>query len=196
MSDSLRTYRLQHTRHLFFTISQSLLNSCPPGRWCHPTSSSATTPFLFGLPPFPASGSWLLWSMLSWTWEHRWLFGLPSVIEQKGHYWIHRQFLFFNFLRKLRCFQNGCTTVQSHFIHRCPFYPHAHWSSPPVGQADCTKPACVPTPPYLGLTLFSPFCWPESHPLFRLGFLAQGNDISSYTLSSWSYHSYSGNICF
>ena len=63
-------------------------------------------------------------------------------------------------------------------------------------QDECIKPFLCFHIPYTSLTLYFPFCWPESHPLFRLSFLTQGNDISSYTLSSWSYHSYWGNICF
>ena len=42
---------------LSFSISRSLLNSCPLSRWCHPTISSSVIPFFSCLQPFPASGS-------------------------------------------------------------------------------------------------------------------------------------------
>ena len=42
---------------LSITNSQSLLNSCPLSRWCHPTISSSVVPFSSYLQSFPASGS-------------------------------------------------------------------------------------------------------------------------------------------
>ena len=46
-----------HQVSLSFTISQSLLNSCPLSQWCHPTISSSVLPFSSCLQSFPASGS-------------------------------------------------------------------------------------------------------------------------------------------
>ena len=42
---------------LSITNSQSLLNSCPSSRWCHPTISSSIIPFSSCPQFFPASGS-------------------------------------------------------------------------------------------------------------------------------------------
>ena len=42
---------------LSFTISQSLLNSCPLSQWCHPTISSSVTSLSSCPQSFPASGS-------------------------------------------------------------------------------------------------------------------------------------------
>ena len=42
---------------LSITNSQSLLNSCPLSRWCHPTISSSVIPFTSHPQSFPASGS-------------------------------------------------------------------------------------------------------------------------------------------
>ena len=42
---------------LSFSISQSLLNSCPLSWWCHPTISSSIVPSSSCLQSFPASGS-------------------------------------------------------------------------------------------------------------------------------------------
>ena len=46
-----------HQASLSFTISQSLLNSCPLSQWCHPTISSSVVPFSSCPQSFPASGS-------------------------------------------------------------------------------------------------------------------------------------------
>ena len=46
-----------HQAPLSITNSQSLLNSCPSSRWCHPTISSFVVPFSFCLQSFPTSGS-------------------------------------------------------------------------------------------------------------------------------------------
>ena len=51
---------------LSFTISQSLLNSCPLSWWYYLTiSSSVTTPFPFCLQSFPASGSFPMSRLLA-----------------------------------------------------------------------------------------------------------------------------------
>ena len=57
-SDSLRPYRLQHTRPPCSSPTPGACsNSCPPSRWCHPTISSYVIPFSSHLQSFPASGS-------------------------------------------------------------------------------------------------------------------------------------------
>ena len=50
-------WTVAHQASLSITNSQSLLNSCPSSRWCHPTISSFVVPFSFCLQSFPASGS-------------------------------------------------------------------------------------------------------------------------------------------
>ena len=59
MSDSFQPHGQQDARLLCpSTISQSLLDSCPLGRWCYPTISfSVPPPFSFWLQSFPASES-------------------------------------------------------------------------------------------------------------------------------------------
>ena len=42
---------------LSFTVSQSLLSSCPLSRWCHPSISPSVVPFFSCPQSFPASGS-------------------------------------------------------------------------------------------------------------------------------------------
>ena len=46
-----------HQASLSITNSQSLPNSCPSSRWCHPTISSSVVPFSSHLQSLPASGS-------------------------------------------------------------------------------------------------------------------------------------------
>ena len=50
---------------LYFTISQSLPNSCPLRWWCYPTISSSVTPFSSCPWPFPASGSFPVTSLFA-----------------------------------------------------------------------------------------------------------------------------------
>ena len=57
-SCSLRQHGLQHTKPPCPSPAPGVYpNSCPLSRWCHPTISSSTVPFLAHLQSFPASGS-------------------------------------------------------------------------------------------------------------------------------------------
>ena len=53
MSDSAIPWTAAHQASLSFTISQSLLNSCPLSWWCPPSISSSVTPSLPALNLFP-----------------------------------------------------------------------------------------------------------------------------------------------
>ena len=56
--DSLRPYRLQHTRVPCSSPNPGACsNSCPSSQWCHPTISSSVIPFSSCPQSFPASGS-------------------------------------------------------------------------------------------------------------------------------------------
>ena len=58
VSDSLRPQGLQHARFPCPSPTpRAYSNSCPLGRWCHPTISSSVFPFSSSLQSFPASGS-------------------------------------------------------------------------------------------------------------------------------------------
>ena len=58
VSDSLRPHGLQHARPPCPSSTPGACsNSCPSGRWCHPTISSSVVPFSSCLHSFPASGS-------------------------------------------------------------------------------------------------------------------------------------------
>ena len=57
LSDNLQSHGLQHARlPCPSPAPRAYSNSCPLGRWCHPTISSSVVPFS-GLQSFPASGS-------------------------------------------------------------------------------------------------------------------------------------------
>ena len=57
MSNSLRLHGLQHSRlPCPSPTPRACSNSCPSGRWCHPTISSSVIPFSSCLQSFPASG--------------------------------------------------------------------------------------------------------------------------------------------
>ena len=66
MSDSLRPYRLQHIRPRCPSPTPGVFpNSCPLGRWCHPTISSSVVPFS-SCPQFiPASESFQISQLFS-----------------------------------------------------------------------------------------------------------------------------------
>ena len=58
VSDSLRSYGLQHPRPPCPSPTPGVHpNSCPLSRWCHPAISSSVVPFFSRLQSFPASGS-------------------------------------------------------------------------------------------------------------------------------------------
>ena len=58
MSDSLWPHGLQHARLPCPSLTHGVCSSsCPLSQWCHPTVSSAVTPFSSCLQSFPASGS-------------------------------------------------------------------------------------------------------------------------------------------
>ena len=71
MSDSLRSYGLQHARLPGPSPTPGAYsNSYPFGRWCQPTISSSVIRFFSCLQSFPASGSFLMsWFFTSGGWS-------------------------------------------------------------------------------------------------------------------------------
>jgi len=66
VSDTLRPHGLQHTRLPCLLCPGVCSNSCPLGRWCHPTISSSVAPFSSRPQYFPASGSFPMSRMIRW----------------------------------------------------------------------------------------------------------------------------------
>ena len=72
--DSLRPYRLQHTRVPCSSPNPGACsNSCPSSQWCHPTISSSVVPFS-SLQSFPASGSFQMSQFFTIRWPKYWSF--------------------------------------------------------------------------------------------------------------------------
>ena len=64
VSDSLRSHEPQHTRPPCPSPTPGVYpNPCPLSRWCHPTISSSVIPFSSCPQSFPASGSFLFFSI-------------------------------------------------------------------------------------------------------------------------------------
>ena len=66
-----------------FTLSQSLLNSCPLSWWCHPTISSFVVPSSSRLQSFPASES-----VLPIRWPKYWSFSFSISPSNEYSGWI------------------------------------------------------------------------------------------------------------
>ena len=67
VSDSLRPHELQHARPPCPSqIPRVYSNSCPSGRWCHPTISSSVVPFSSCPQSLPASGSFPVSQLFTW----------------------------------------------------------------------------------------------------------------------------------
>ena len=86
MSNSLRSYGLQHTRLPCPSPSSRVCsNSCPLSRRCHPTISSSVVPFSSCLQSFPASGSFPM-SQLFTSGGQRMYWSLNFSISSSNEY--------------------------------------------------------------------------------------------------------------
>ena len=65
VSDSLRPHGLQHPRLPCPPSPGACSNLCPLSQWCRPAISSSVVPFSFCRQSFPASGSFLVSSLLA-----------------------------------------------------------------------------------------------------------------------------------
>ena len=75
VSDSLKPHGLQHARPPCSSPTPGVYsNSCPLGRWCHPTISFSVVPFSC-LQSFPTSGSFQI-RQLCIRWPKSWSFSL------------------------------------------------------------------------------------------------------------------------
>ena len=79
MSNSLWPHGLQHARlPCPPPTPRACSNSCPLSWWCHPNISSSVIPFSSHLQSFPASGSFLVESVLPIRWPKYWSFSFNT----------------------------------------------------------------------------------------------------------------------
>ena len=138
MSDSLWPHGLAaHKASLSFTISRSLLNSCPLSWWCHPTTSSSVVSFLSCLQSFPASGSFLMNQLFTSGGQSTGVSATASVLPMNIQNWSPLELTGLISLQSKglsRVFSN--TTIQKHqFFSAQPSLP-PNFSS--VAQSSLT----------------------------------------------------------
>ena len=89
MSDSLQPHGFQHTKLPCPLPSPRVCsNSCPLGRWCHPTTSSSAAAFSFCFPSFLASGSFSSESALHIRWSMCCSFSFSISPSDEHSQWI------------------------------------------------------------------------------------------------------------
>ena len=106
-----------HQASLSIPNSQSLLNSCPSSRWCHPTISSSVIPFSSLLQSFPASGSFPMSQPIASGSQYIGVSASTSVLPMNTQDWSPLQWTGWISLQSKglsRVFSN--TTVQKHQI--------------------------------------------------------------------------------
>ena len=85
---TLRLHGLQHTRlpcHL--PSPRVYLNSCPLGKWCHPTILSSVSPFSSCLQSFPASGCFPMSCLFASGGQSTGVSALTSVLSMSIQSW-------------------------------------------------------------------------------------------------------------
>ena len=87
VSDSLRPHGLQHACPLLTPRVYS--NSCPSGRWCHPTISSSVVPFSSCPQSFPASGSFPVSQLFASGGKSVGVSASASVLSTNTQNWSH-----------------------------------------------------------------------------------------------------------
>ena len=82
---TLWPHELQHARPPCPSPTPGVYsNSCPSGRWCHPTISSSVIPFSSCLQSFPASGSFPMSQCLSSGGQRSFSFSISPYNEYSG----------------------------------------------------------------------------------------------------------------
>ena len=88
VSDSLWLYGVQHTRPPCPSPTLGAHpDSCPLGRWCHPTISSSVVPFSSCLQSFPASGSFPISQLFASGGQSIGVSASTSVLPMKTQDW-------------------------------------------------------------------------------------------------------------
>ena len=90
VSDSLWTHGMQHYRPPCPSPTPwAYPNSCPLGRWCHPTISSSVVPFSSCPQSFPASGSFQMSKLFSSGGQSIGVLASTSVFSRNTQEWSH-----------------------------------------------------------------------------------------------------------
>ena len=87
-SNPLQPHGLQHSRlPCPSPFPRACSNSCPLCQWCHPTISSPVIPFSSCLQSFPASGSFLMSRLFTWSGQNIGASASVSVLQMNIQDW-------------------------------------------------------------------------------------------------------------
>ena len=88
MSDFLRPQESQHTRPPGLSPTPGVYwNSRPSSRWCHPAISSSVVPFSSCPQSLPASGSFPMSQLFTWSGQSTEVSALASVVPMNTQDW-------------------------------------------------------------------------------------------------------------
>ena len=88
MSNSLRPHESQHSRPPCPSpIPGVHSDSCPSSRWCHPAISSSVVPFSSCLQSLPASESFPMRQLFTWSGQSTRVSALASFLPKKSRVW-------------------------------------------------------------------------------------------------------------
>ena len=132
VSDFLRPHELQHTRPPCPSPTPGVYpNSCPSSRWCHPALSSSVILFSSCPQSLPASGSFLMSQLFTWSGQSTGVSVLASVLPMNTQDWSPLEWTgWFSLQSKghSRLFSN--TTVQKASILWCSAFFTVQLSHP------------------------------------------------------------------
>ena len=116
VSDSLQPHESQHTRPPCPSPTPGVhSNSCPSSRWCHPSISSSIVPFSSCPQSLPASESFPMSQLFTWSGQNTGVSALASFLLKNTQGWSPLEWTGWIFLQSKglsRVFSN--TTVQKH----------------------------------------------------------------------------------
>ena len=88
VSDSLRPHELQHARHPCPSPTPKVhSDSRPSSQWCHPAISSSVVPFSSCHQSLPASESFPMSQLFTWSGQSTGVSALASFLPKKSHGW-------------------------------------------------------------------------------------------------------------
>ena len=116
LSDSLRTHELQHARPPCPSPTPGVhANSCPSSPWCHPAISSSIVPFSTYPQTLPASESFPMRQLFTWSGQSTGVSALASFLPKNTQDWSPLEWTGWISLQSKglsRVFSN--TTIQKH----------------------------------------------------------------------------------